>query len=128
MTKSRKEVSFFAVIYNSIPHIRNDVVTIPVSLQGPYTVKKGVRGENNTELRWEEVSSDVMLNLKKEMGTGSAPFSLHFDPGIIDPISMSLYKITKQAENNLSTNFVNHSTSTTNFTISNGVLEIEFDR
>ncbi len=115
-------------MYNPIPCFRGDIITIPVSGKGPYTVEKSVQDDHASNHRWEEVASTLMLNFRNEGDVRSSTFSLHFDSGVMGPISMTLYRIRKEEVQEASDrNYIDYYSPAQNFSVNNGKLQIDFD-
>jgi len=132
------ETDIYVVIYNALGSKRSDVLSLPVSCEGPFIVEKREQVPNSG-FSWKKVSSTLFPNTNAANVPASAPYKLYFDTGIVAPVGMSLYRVRKDAtktSNNISSHGIQSISSLQrslrnrqkkSVIIQNDVIEIKFE-
>jgi len=87
----------YVILYNALAQPRNDFISLPVSSHAHYTVERSIKGlrQDFTTYNdnWQFAESSLLPNHFE--GKKSSQFILVFEAHAIEPISMTLFRITK---------------------------------
>lgn len=126
---------FFVVLYNSIAHMRSELVSLPVSSNITYNVEKYQFHDNkNSSSGWNSIDSSLLSNIGHDENR-VASYVLWFDSGSVPPLSMTIYRISSRSSKLTSIDdnrkLIRKKKSTASykkvFTVKNDVLELHFD-
>ena len=90
----------YLLVYNALAHSRDEIVSVPVSVDGPYLVETLVGGDS-----WGSVESVVFPNANHVGRKEAAEYILYFDAKELNAVGVTLYRIKrKQTETSVAGN------------------------